>query len=230
MNKTIKIAVDGHSSCGKSTLAKDLAKYFDFLYIDTGAMYRAVTLFAIRKGVFKNDKENYELLLKNLSEINIEFKQNSKDKTEIYLNGENVEYEIRNLEVSSKVSPIATVPEVRTLLVDLQRKMSENKSVVMDGRDIGTVVFPNAEVKLFVTADVETRAKRRFDELKQKNIDVDYESIFKNITERDFIDQNREVSPLKMAEDAILIYNSKLTIKQQLDLAVKIIKEKIYEN
>ena len=230
MNKTIKIAVDGHSSCGKSTLAKDLAKYFDFLYIDTGAMYRAVTLFAIRKGVFKNDKENYELLLKNLSEINIEFKQTSKDKTEIYLNGENVEYEIRNLEVSSKVSPIATVPEVRTLLVDLQRKMSENKSVVMDGRDIGTVVFPNAEVKLFVTADVETRAKRRFDELKPKNIDVDYESIFKNITERDFIDQNREVSPLKMAEDAILIDNSKLTIKQQLDLAVKIIKEKIYEN
>ena len=169
-------------------------------------------------------------MLKNLSEINIEFKQTSKDKTEIYLNGENVEYEIRNLEVSSKVSPIATVPEVRTLLVDLQRKMSENKSVVMDGRDIGTVVFPNAEVKLFVTADVETRAKRRFDELKQKNIDVDYESIFKNITERDFIDQNREVSPLKMAEDAILIDNSKLTIKQQLDLAVKIIKEKIYEN
>lgn len=230
MNKTIKIAVDGHSSCGKSTLAKDLAKYFNFLYIDTGAMYRAVTLFAIRKGVFKNDKENYDLLLKNLSEINIEFKQTSKDKTEIFLNGENVEYEIRNLEVSSKVSPIATVPEVRTLLVDLQRKMAENKSVVMDGRDIGTVVFPNAEVKLFVTADVETRAKRRFDELKQKNMDVDYESILKNITERDFIDQNREVSPLKMAEDAILIDNSKLTIKQQLDLAVKIIKEKIYEN
>lgn len=230
MNKTIKIAVDGHSSCGKSTLAKDLAKYFDFLYIDTGAMYRAVTLFAIRKGVFKNDKENYELLLKNLSEINIEFKQTSKDKTEIYLNGENVEYEIRNLEVSSKVSPIATVPEVRTLLVDLQRKMSENKSVVMDGRDIGTVVFPNAEVKLFVTADVETRAKRRFDELKQKNMDVDYDSIFKNITERDFIDQNREVSPLKKAEDAILIDNSTLSIKQQLDLAVKIIKEKIYDN
>lgn len=230
MNKTIKIAVDGHSSCGKSTLAKDLAKYFDFLYIDTGAMYRAVTLFAIRKGVFKNDKENYELLLKNLSEINIEFKQTSKDKTEIYLNGENVEYEIRNLEVSSKVSPIATVPEVRTLLVDLQRKMAENKSVVMDGRDIGTVVFPNAEVKLFVTADVETRAKRRFDELKQKNMDVDYDSIFKNITERDFIDQNREVSPLKKAEDAILIDNSTLSIKQQLDLAVKIIKEKIYDN
>ncbi|HPX75745.1 MAG TPA: (d)CMP kinase [Bacteroidales bacterium] len=230
MNKTIKIAVDGHSSCGKSTLAKDLAKYFGFLYIDTGAMYRAVTLFAIRKGVFKNDKEDYDLLLKNLSEINIEFKQTSKDKTEIFLNGENVEYEIRNLEVSSKVSPIATVPEVRTLLVDLQRKMAENKSVVMDGRDIGTVVFPNAEVKLFVTADVETRAKRRFDELKQKDMDVDYESILKNITERDFIDQNREVSPLKKAEDAILIDNSTLSIKQQLDLAVKIIKEKIYEN
>jgi len=230
MNKTIKIAVDGHSSCGKSTLAKDLAKYFGFLYIDTGAMYRAVTLFAIRKGVFKNNKENYDLLLKNLSEINIEFKQTSKDKTEIFLNGENVEFEIRNLEVSSKVSPIATVPEVRTLLVDLQRKMAENKSVVMDGRDIGTVVFPNAEVKLFVTADVETRAKRRFDELKQKDMDVDYESILKNITERDFIDQNREVSPLKKAEDAILIDNSTLSIKQQLDLAVKIIKEKIYEN
>jgi len=230
MNKTIKIAVDGHSSCGKSTLAKDLAKYFGFLYIDTGAMYRAVTLFAIRKGVFKNNKENYDLLLKNLSEINIEFKQTSKDKTEIFLNGENVEFEIRNLEVSSKVSPIATVPEVRTLLVDLQRKMAENKSVVMDGRDIGTVVFPNAEVKLFVTADVETRAKRRFDELKQKNMDVDYDSIFKNITERDFIDQNREVSPLKKAEDAILIDNSTLSIKQQLDLAVKIIKEKIYDN
>ncbi|NLB86653.1 MAG: (d)CMP kinase [Bacteroidales bacterium] len=230
MQKLIKIAVDGHSSCGKSTLARDLSKYFNFLYIDTGAMYRAVTLFSIRIGVFKDNLENYDLLIQNLSRINIEFKQSSNNKTEIFLNGENVENEIRNLEVSSKVSKIATLSELRALMVGLQRKMSENKSVVMDGRDIGTVVFPDADIKIFLTASLEIRAKRRFDELKEKTKDLDYNAILKNISERDFIDQNREISPLKKAEDAILIDNSNLNPKQQLDLAVKIIKEKINES
>ncbi|MDY0315313.1 MAG: (d)CMP kinase, partial [Bacteroidales bacterium] len=154
MQKLIKIAVDGHSSCGKSTLARDLSKYFNFLYIDTGAMYRAVTLFSIRIGVFKDNLENNDLLIQNLSKINIEFKQTSNNKTEIFLNGENVENEIRNLEVSSKVSKIATLSELRALMVGLQRKMSENKSVVMDGRDIGTVVFPDADIKIFLTASL----------------------------------------------------------------------------
>ena len=230
MQKLIKIAVDGHSSCGKSTLARDLSKYFNFLYIDTGAMYRAVTLFSIRIGVFKDNLENYDLLIQNLSRINIEFKQSSNNKTEIFLNGENVENEIRNLEVSSKVSKIATLSELRALMVGLQRKMSENKSVVMDGRDIGTVVFPDADIKIFLTASLEIRAKRRFDELKEKTKNLDYNAILKNISERDFIDQNREISPLKKAEDAILIDNSNLNPKQQLDLAVKIIKEKINES
>lgn len=230
MQKLIKIAVDGHSSCGKSTLARDLSKYFNFLYIDTGAMYRAVTLFSIRIGVFKDNLENNDLLIQNLSKINIEFKQTSNNKTEIFLNGENVENEIRNLEVSSKVSKIATLSELRALMVGLQRKMSENKSVVMDGRDIGTVVFPDADIKIFLTASLEIRAKRRFDELKEKTKDLDYNAILKNISERDFIDQNREISPLKKAEDAILIDNSNLNPKQQLDLAVKIIKEKINES
>ncbi|MCK9256111.1 MAG: (d)CMP kinase [Bacteroidales bacterium] len=230
MQKLIKIAVDGHSSCGKSTLARDLSKYFNFLYIDTGAMYRAVTLFSIRIGVFKDNLENYDLLIQNLSRINIEFKQSSNNKTEIFLNGENVENEIRNLEVSSKVSKIATLSELRALMVGLQRKMSENKSVVMDGRDIGTVVFPDADIKIFLTASLEIRAKRRFDELKEKTKDLDYNAILKNISERDFIDQNREISPLKKAEDAILIDNSNLNPKQQLDLAVKIIKKKINES
>ncbi|MCK9499835.1 MAG: (d)CMP kinase [Bacteroidales bacterium] len=230
MQKLIKIAVDGHSSCGKSTLARDLSKYFNFLYIDTGAMYRAVTLFSIRIGVFKDNLENNDLLIQNLSKINIEFKQTSNNKTEIFLNGENVENEIRNLEVSSKVSKIATLSELRALMVGLQRKMSENKSVVMDGRDIGTVVFPDADIKIFLTASLEIRAKRRFDELKEKTKDLDYNAILKNISERDFIDQNREISPLKKAEDAILIDNSNLNPKQQLDLAVKIIKKKINES
>ena len=230
MQKLIKIAVDGHSSCGKSTLARDLSKYFNFLYIDTGAMYRAVTLFSIRIGVFKDNLENNDLLIQNLSKINIEFKQSSNNKTEIFLNGENVENEIRNLEVSSKVSKIATLSELRALMVGLQRKMSENKSVVMDGRDIGTVVFPDADIKIFLTASLEIRAKRRFDELKEKTKDLDYNAILKNISERDFIDQNREISPLKKAEDAILIDNSNLNPKQQLDLAVKIIKKKINES
>lgn len=230
MQKLIKIAVDGHSSCGKSTLARDLSKYFNFLYIDTGAMYRAVTLFSIRIGVFKDNLENNDLLIQNLSKINIEFKQTSNNKTEIFLNGENVENEIRNLEVSSKVSKIATLSELRALMVGLQRKMSENKSVVMDGRDIGTVVFPDADIKIFLTASLEIRAKRRFDELKEKTKNLDYNAILKNISERDFIDQNREISPLKKAEDAILIDNSNLNPKQQLDLAVKIIKEKINES
>lgn len=230
MQKLIKIAVDGHSSCGKSTLARDLSKYFNFLYIDTGAMYRAVTLFSIRIGVFKDNLENNDLLIQNLSKINIEFKQTSNNKTEIFLNGENVENEIRNLEVSSKVSKIATLSELRALMVGLQRKMSENKSVVMDGRDIGTVVFPDADIKIFLTASLEIRAKRRFDELKEKTKNLDYNAILKNISERDFIDQNREISPLKKAEDAILIDNSNLNPKQQLDLAVKIIKKKINES
>ncbi len=229
MEKIIKIAIDGHSSCGKSTLAKDLAKHLGFLYIDSGAMYRAIALYAIRLGIFEKQETNFQLLLNDLDNIEIEFKKNKNSNIELILNGENVEKEIRLLGVSSKASLIAALPQVREQMVNLQRKMALNKSVIMDGRDIGTVVFPNAEVKLFITASAEIRAKRRFDELKQKGENIDFDSVYKNITERDFIDQNREISPLKMAKDAILIDNSNLNPKQQLDLAVQIIKEKLNE-
>ncbi|MDD3686160.1 MAG: (d)CMP kinase [Bacteroidales bacterium] len=230
MSKTIKIAVDGFSSCGKSTLAKQLASHFGFVYVDSGAMYRAVTLFSLRNNLFDNGVLNIDKLVVLLPEIDITFTNDSNKGLETWLNGENVEDEIRQLEVSSKVSLVSAIPEVRKRMVELQREMSLNKSVVMDGRDIGTVVFRDADVKLFVTASPEIRAQRRYMELSEKGVVVDYNEILNNICERDNLDQSRNDSPLRQAEDAVLIDNSELNREQQLELAIKIISDKINEN
>lgn len=214
--KKITIAIDGYSSCGKSTMAKSLAKNLGYIYVDSGAMYRAVTLFALREGLFTEDgiaEQKLEALLPNIiiSFVNDE----ATGKPQTYLNGECVENEIRNMEVSSHVSPIAALGFVREAMVKLQQLMGEKKGIVMDGRDIGTTVFPNAELKIFVTASAEVRAQRRFDELKAKGEVANYEDILKNVVERDYIDMHREVSPLKQADDAILLDNSNMTIEEQ---------------
>lgn len=215
--KKITIAIDGFSSCGKSTMAKDLAKRIGYIYVDTGAMYRSVTLFALRNGLFNEDESvNIDELEKRMDEISISFKFNEQTcKPDTYLNGELVEDEIRSMEVSNHVSPIAAIPFVRTAMVAQQQKMGLDKGIVMDGRDIGTVVFPDAELKIFVTASAEVRAQRRFDELKGKGMEANYEEILKNVQERDYIDSHREVSPLKQAEDAIVLDNSYMTIEEQ---------------
>lgn len=216
--KKIIIAIDGHSSCGKSTMAKQLAKEIGYVYIDTGAMYRAVTLFAMRNGMFPDDGIREEDLKDaiNADKIHINFKFNSEaGRPDTYLNGENVETEIRQMAVSNRVSPIAALPFVRALLTEQQKAMGQEKGIVMDGRDIGTTVFPNAELKIFVTASAEVRAQRRFDELKAKGEVANYEDILKNVVERDYIDMHREVSPLKQADDAILLDNSNMTIEEQ---------------
>lgn len=223
--KKITIAIDGHSSCGKSTMAKDLARELGYTYIDTGAMYRAVTLFAMRKGLFAEDGTiDTETLQGLMGEVSIAQK-NIEGKTITFLNGEDVEKEIRSLEVSSHVSPIAALPFVREKMVEQQREMGREGGIVMDGRDIGTVVFPNAELKIFVTASAEVRAQRRYLELQQKGMPADYEDILKNVTERDYIDSHRAVSPLRPADDAVILDNSNLTIAEQkqwlLDLVEK---------
>ena len=215
--KKITIAIDGHSSCGKSTMAKDLAREVGYVYVDTGAMYRSVTLYALRNNLFNEDgsvKTNE--LEKQMSQINISFKINPKTgRPDTYLNGEYVEKEIRSLEVSSHVSPIAAVPFVRTAMVAQQQQMGKDKGVVMDGRDIGTTVFPDAELKIFVTASAQVRAQRRFDELKAKGMPADFNDILKNVEERDYIDSHREVSPLRKADDALELDNSNMTIPEQ---------------
>ena len=215
--KKITIAIDGHSSCGKSTMAKDLAKAVGYVYVDTGAMYRAVTLYAMRHNIFDEDNKVNEDLLKNeMKNINISFRFNAEKGTpDAYLNGECVETEIRRMDVSSRVSHIAAIPFVREILVDLQKQMGRDKGVVMDGRDVGTVIFPDAELKLYVTASAEVRAQRRYDELKAKGEDVDFNEILKNVQERDYIDTHREVGPLKKADDAIVLDNSHMTIEEQ---------------
>ena len=215
--KKITIAIDGFSSCGKSTMAKDLAKRIGYIYVDTGAMYRSVTLFALRNGLFNEDDSiNVDELEKRMDEINISFKLNEETgKPDTYLNGELVEKEIRSMEVSNRVSPIAAIPFVRTAMVAQQQKMGKEKGIVMDGRDIGTVVFPDAELKIFVTASAEVRAQRRFDELKGKGMEADFDEILKNVQERDYVDSHREVSPLKQADDAIVLDNSYMTIEEQ---------------
>ena len=213
--KKITIAIDGHSSCGKSTMAKDLARQVGYIYVDTGAMYRSVTLYALRHGLFNDDGSiKTDELEKELSSIIIEQKL-VEGKTTTFLNGENVEREIRSLEVSNHVSPIATLAFVRTALVAQQQRMGQEGGVVMDGRDIGTVVFPNAELKIFVTASAEVRAQRRYDELKQKGMPADYADILKNVQERDYIDSHRDISPLRQADDALLLDNSNMTIDEQ---------------
>lgn len=215
--KKIIIAIDGFSSCGKSTMAKDLAREIGYIYVDTGAMYRAVTLFALRNGCFINDSEvDVEKLKNKMAEISITFAINKKTgRPDTYLNAENVEKEIRAMDVSSHVSPIATVPFVRKAMVAQQQKMGDKKGLVMDGRDIGTTVFPSAELKIYVTASAEIRAKRRFDELQAKGMPADFDDILKNVNERDYIDTHREISPLSKAEDAILLDNSDMTIAEQ---------------
>lgn len=214
--KKITIAIDGFSSCGKSTMAKDLAKEIGYIYIDSGAMYRAVTLYSIENGLFTGDKINTGELEKQMSNIRISFRLNpSTMRPDTYLNDIKVEDKIRTMEVSSKVSPISALGFVREAMVEQQRKMGEEKGIVMDGRDIGTTVFPHAELKIFVTASPEIRAKRRYDELKAKGADASFDEILENVKNRDYIDQNREVSPLRKAEDAILLDNSNMTIQEQ---------------
>lgn len=224
--RKITVAIDGHSSCGKSTMAKDLAREVGYVYVDTGAMYRSVTLFALRNGLFDGAEINVEALRQRMDEIHISFKFNAETgRPDTYLNGELVEQEIRGMEVSNNVSPIAALPFVREAMVAQQQQMGKDGGVVMDGRDIGTVVFPDAELKVFVTASAEVRAQRRYDELKGKGMEADYEEILKNVQERDYIDSHREVSPLKQAEDALLLDNSNMTISEQKEWLLERFRE-----
>lgn len=215
--KKIVIAIDGYSSCGKSTMAKNLARQLGYVYVDTGAMYRAVTLYALRHQLFEADGEvDAASLQRAMPDIRISFQFNKQTgKPDTYLNDELVEQEIRTMKVSEKVSKIAALPFVRTALVAQQQRMGKDKGIVMDGRDIGTVVFPHAELKIFVTASAEVRAQRRYDELQQKGMPARYDDILKNVQERDYIDSHREVSPLRKADDAIELDNSNLTIDEQ---------------
>lgn len=215
--KKIIVAIDGHSSCGKSTMAKDLAREVGYIYVDTGAMYRAVTLFAMRNNLFDAEGNiNTERLEQLLPEVKISFKLDPETlRPMACLNGEVVEQEIRSLEVSQHVSPIAALPFVRAKLVEQQQAMGKEKGIVMDGRDIGTVVFPEAELKIFVTASAEIRAQRRYKELQAKGMPADFDDILKNVEERDYIDSHRATSPLRQADDALVLDNSHLTIEEQ---------------
>ncbi|MEZ0128953.1 (d)CMP kinase [Flavobacterium sp. LBUM151] len=224
--RKITIAIDGFSSTGKSTLAKQLAKELEYVYVDTGAMYRAVTYFAMQHEFIGVDFFNKSALIEVLPKIQLEFRYNANlGFAEMYLNGENVEKPIRTIEVSSFVSKVAEVSEVRAKLVEQQQEMGTNKAIVMDGRDIGTVVFPNAELKIFMTASAETRAQRRFDELQQKGDNVSYEDVLKNVVERDYIDTHREDSPLIIADDAIEIDNSYLSREEQFAAVLELIND-----
>ena len=214
MSKKINIAIDGHSSCGKSTIAKSISQKFQMRYIDTGAMYRAITLFCLRNNLISEGVVDNEGLEKHLDSINLGFEYNSENRvSETFLNGENVEDKIRGFQVSENVSFVAKIPFVRKKLVVLQQEIGKEKNVVMDGRDIGTKVFPDADIKFFVTANVQIRAKRRFEEMNSK--DVSFDQVLNNLTMRDENDTRREINPLKMAEDAILIDNSDKSLEQQ---------------
>ena len=226
MDKKITIAIDGFSSTGKSTLAKQLAKHLGYVYVDTGAMYRAVTFFAMQKGYINADFFDKQSLINSLPSIKLQFKFNTDlGFAEMYLNDVNVETEIRTIEVSSFVSKVAEVSEVRAKLVEQQKEMGKNKAIVMDGRDIGTVVFPDAELKIFMTASATTRAQRRFDELQQKGDDVTYEAVLKNVEERDYIDTHRVDSPLVKADDAIEIDNSYLNREEQFQVVLDLVND-----
>lgn len=226
--KKITIAIDGYSSCGKSTMAKDLARSIGYVYIDTGAMYRAVTLYAMRHGIIHSGSIDADKLQAEMGNINIAFKLNTETgMPDTYLNGELVEREIRTLEVSNNVSPIATLAFVRAAMVCQQQAMGREKGIVMDGRDIGTTVFPDAELKIFVTASPEVRAQRRYDELKSKGMPAEYNDILANVKERDYIDSHREVSPLRQAEDAIVLDNSHMTIPEQKEWLLTKYKETV---
>ncbi len=224
--KKIIIAIDGHSSCGKSTMAKQLAQQLGYIYIDTGAMYRVVTLVALRNGWITDKVPDKAKVIKGLKDIHISFEWDEKQgKNTTFLNGENVEDEIRRLEVSDNVSPISTIAEVREEMVKQQRENGINKGIVMDGRDIGTVVFPNAELKIFMTASPEVRAQRRYLELKEKGLDVSFEEVLANVEGRDKIDSSRAASPLKQADDALVLDNSNLSREEQLKWTINKVKE-----
>jgi len=224
--KKIVIAIDGHSSCGKSTVAREIARTLNYIFIDTGAMYRAVTLYCLRNHIVENGLVDATVLIANLDKIKVYFKNNQVTQhNDIWLNGENVEDEIRLLEVSQSVSPVAAVAQVRHLLVSLQQEMGKMKGIVMDGRDIGTVVFPEAELKIFMTALPDVRAQRRFDELTAKGEVVSYEEIRANIIERDRYDETRQESPLRKADDAIVLDNSYMTREQQLEWVLNLVAQ-----
>jgi len=228
MDKKLIIAIDGYSSCGKSTFAKAIAKELNYIYIDSGAMYRAVTLYSIRRGFISDDRLNVEGIVSEINDINIEFIYNPDiSEYETFLNSENVETEIRGLDVSSRVSRISQIHQVRSRLVELQRQIGVLKGIVMDGRDIGTVVFPDADLKIFMTASVDIRAKRRYDELRSKGMDVNLKEIRNNIVARDITDENRDISPLRRAEDALVLDNSRMTVGEQMEWIRKIIEEKL---
>lgn len=226
--KKITIAIDGFSSTGKSTLAKQVAKELEYIYVDTGAMYRAVTYFAMKQNYVSENHLDVECLIKDLPNITLQFHYNEEAGfAEMYLNGENVEIAIRTIEVSRWVSKIAEISEVRAKLVEQQQEMGKNKGIVMDGRDIGTVVFPDAELKLFMNASTEVKAQRRFDELVEKGQHVTFEEVLQNVQERDYIDTHREDSPLVKADDAIEIDNSNMTKKEQFELVMEMVEAKL---
>ena len=228
MNKKITIAIDGFSSTGKSTLAKQLANHLGYVYVDTGAMYRAVAFFAMQQGYINADFFDKESLINSLLNIKLQFKFNADlGFAEMYLNNLNVETEIRTIEVSRFVSKVAEVSEVRAKLVEQQKEMGKDKTIVMDGRDIGTVVFPDAELKIFMTASAQTRAQRRYDELIQKGDTVTFEEVFKNVEERDYIDTHRSNSPLVIADDAVEIDNSNLNREEQFNMVLDLVREKL---
>lgn len=227
MDKKLIIAIDGYSSCGKSTFAKAIANELNYLFIDSGAMYRAVTLFCMRRKFIGHRGLDIYGILDELKDINIDFIYNPDiNKHETFLNSENVENEIRSMDVSDHVSRISQIPEIRERMVELQRKIGIHKGIVMDGRDIGTVVFPDADIKIFMTASIDIRAKRRYDEMKEKGIDADFEEVKRNIIARDIADENRDISPLKRADDAIILDNSRMTVDEQMEWVKQIIESK----
>mgnify|MGYP001234194600 CR=1 FL=1 len=230
MSKKITIAIDGFSSTGKSTVAKGLAKKLNYVYVDTGAMYRAVTLYMMRKLFVSDTNFDEEAIIRHLPFVSLKFIFNEeKGFGEMYLNGENVEKEIRYMEVSEQVSKVAVVTDVRKMLVDQQQEMGKEKGVVMDGRDIGTVVFPDAELKIFMTASTEKRAQRRYDELIERGDEVEFDAVLKNVKDRDFMDSTREDSPLIQAEDAVEFDNSEMDLEEQFDKILEIANKRIDE-
>jgi cytidylate kinase len=229
--KKIIIAIDGYSSCGKSTFAKAIAKELNYIYIDSGAMYRAVTLYCLRMGYASKEGISITSIIESLNDININFIYNpDKSEYETFLNSGNVEREIRGIEVSGLVSRISQIHEVRERMVELQREIGVFKGIVMDGRDIGTVVFPDAELKIFMTASVEIRAKRRYDELVSKGIKTDIEEVKRNIIARDIADENRDISPLRRADDALILDNSRMSVADQMEWVMKIVETRLHDS